>query len=375
VLPFLKGALTGLAFGAVLYKVGATRYSRVMGMLTLRDTKVMKFAFTAIGVASLAYGLAAALGVSEAWGLVPRVMPFLGPAHLVGGALFGIGMGVSGLCPGTCVAKAGGRGGEKKWAAPAAVAGLLAGVLLYVALKDRLMAAGVIAVNQKPLTLHGELGLPYAAVALGFGALMLVVALAVDRLTPEKAYLPAAAVPGFEGLVRGEWSWAAAGTIAGLLVVVATAQGGYLGFSGAILAAAGLLASAAGHALEVVPRVNGDILWRAALIVGVFPGAWLAHAISIPSRAAAVGPVKRVLDPRAIARSFGAATVMCLGALVGGGCTTGAFIGAWPTLSIGSFAMAGTFFVVSMAVSNARLLVSHTLDLGEAQAVGDRAYD
>jgi len=80
---FLKGALLGAAFGAVLYKVGATRYSRVMGMLTLRDTKVMKFAFTAIGVASLLYGVAAALGLSEPLGLVPRVMPWLGGAHLL----------------------------------------------------------------------------------------------------------------------------------------------------------------------------------------------------------------------------------------------------------------------------------------------------
>src|SRR6266581_759585 len=98
-----------MGFGVVLYKVGATRYSRVMGMLTLRDTKVMKFAFTAIGVSSLAYGLAAALGVS-------------------------------GVCPGTCVAKSGGRGGRHKYAAPAAVLGLFAGVALYAALKDPLLS-------------------------------------------------------------------------------------------------------------------------------------------------------------------------------------------------------------------------------------------
>src|SRR5687768_8364281 len=128
--PFIGGALTGMGFGIVLYKVGATRYSRVMGMLTLRDTKVMKFAFTSIGVGSLIYGLAAALGVDESWGLVPRIMPFLGSAHLLGGVLFGAAMGVSGLCPGTCVAKAGGRGGENKFAATAATIGLFAGVLV-----------------------------------------------------------------------------------------------------------------------------------------------------------------------------------------------------------------------------------------------------
>jgi hypothetical protein len=372
---FLRGALVGAGFGIVLYKVGATRYSRVMGMLTLRDTKVMKFAFTSIGVASIVYGLAAALGVAEAWNLVPRVMPFLGLAHVAGGALFGLGMGVSGLCPGTCVAKVGGRGGQKKFAAPAAMAGLVAGVLLYAAAKDFLMDAGVIPANQAPLTLHGALGLPYAAVALAWGALFLAIALLVDRLTPEAVYEPARDRRGVLDLVRGEWSWPVAGTVAGLLVVAATAEGGYLGFSGAILAAVGAAAHAIGHPLEIVPRLTDDILWRAALIVGVFPGAWLAHALALPSRAAVTQPLAKVFDPKAVATSFAAATVMCLGALIGGGCTTGAFIGAWPTLSLGSLAMAGTFFVVSMAVSNARLLVIRSYDLAAAQAVGDRVYD
>lgn len=372
---FLLGALTGAGFGFVLYKVGATRYSRVMGMLTLRDTKIMKFAFTAIAVASLLYGLAAATGVAEGWGLVPRVMPYLGAAHVLGGTLFGVGLGVSGLCPGTCVAKAGGRNGAKKLIGPAAILGLVVGVLAYAGLKDRLLAAGVMPAIQKPLTLHGVLGLPYAAVALGFGALFLVVVLAIDRLTAERTYAPVRERRGVLDALRGEWSWAAAGTVAALLVVASTAQGGYLGFSGAVLAAVGWGARAVGHPLEVVPRIDPDIVWRAALIVGVFPGAWLARLVSTPSRAAASeAPVPKVLDVGALARTFGAVTVMTVGALVGGGCTTGAFISAWPTLSLGSLAMAGTFFVVSMVVANGRLL-ARSLDLPVAQSVGDRVYD
>lgn len=372
---FLFGALTGAAFGLVLYKVGAIRYSRVMGMLTLRDTKVMKFAFTAIGVASLLYGLAAATGVAEAWGIVPRVMPWLGAAHLVGGALFGIGLGVTGLCPGTCVAKAGGRAGATKFLGLSAILGLVAGVLVYALLKDWLLSAGVITPVQAPLTLHGVLGLPYAAVALAFGALLLLVALALDRLTNEVAYEAAHERRGVLDFLRGEWSWAAAGTAAGVLVVVATAQGGYLGFSGAILAAVGWAGHAVGQPMELVPRVTDDLVWRAALIVGVFPGAWLAKATALPSRAAASeGRVRKVLDVPVLARTFSAVGVMSLGALVGGGCTTGAFISAWPTLSIGSFAMAGTFFAVSMAVANGRL-IAHSFDLRVAQTVGDRVYD
>jgi len=372
---FLFGALTGAGFGFVLYKVGATRYSRVMGMLTIRDTKVIKFAFTAIAVASLLYGLAAATGVAEAWGLVPRVMPYLGAAHVVGGTLFGIGLGVSGLCPGTCVAKAGGRGGGKKFIGPTAILALVVGVLVYAAAKDWLLASGVVPAIQKPLTLHGVLGLPYAAVALGLGTFFVILVLGIDRLTPEKAYPPSRERRGALDYVRGEWSWAAAGTAAGVLVVLATAQSGYLGFSGAVLAAVGWGASAVGHPLEVVPRIDPDIVWRAALIVGVFPGAWLAKLVSIPSKAAASeGPVVKSLDPGAIARTFGAVSVMTVGALVGGGCTTGAFISAWPTLSLGSFAMGGTFFVVSMVVANGRLL-ARSLDLPVAQSAGDRVYD
>jgi uncharacterized membrane protein YedE/YeeE len=301
-------------------------------------------------------------------------MPWLGWAHLLGGALFGAGMGISGLCPGTCVAKAGGRGGEKKYATPAAVVGLLFGVAVYAWIKDPLLDAGIIAANQKPLTLHGELGLPYAAVALGWGALFLTIALAVDRLTGEKVYPLARERVGVLDHLRGEWSWVAAGSAAGALVVAATAQSGYLGFSGAVLAFTGWLAHLAGHPLEIVPRINDDILWRAALIVGVFPGAWLARALSIRSRAAAGPQAPKVLDRVAIARNFGAATVMSLGALIGGGCTTGAFIAAWPTLSLGSLAMAGTFFAASMAMANGRLL-TRSLDLGAAQAAGDRVYD
>ena len=374
-LPILRGALFGAGFGVVLYKVGATRYSRVMGMLTLRDTKVMKFAFTAIAVASLAYGLAGALGVADAWSLVPRTRPFLGAAHLLGGALFGLGMGVSGLCPGTCVAKAAGRGGDRKYAAPAAVVGLVAGAALYAALEPRLLAAGVVPADPRPLTLHGALGLPYPAVALAWGALWLAVALVLDRITSERSDEPARPPRGALDRVRGEWSWAASGAAAGLLVVGASADGGYLGFSGSVLAALGAAAHALGHPLDAVPRLTDEVLWRAALLAGVFPGAWAAHALSLPSRAAAGASAAKVLDGRAIVTSFGAATVMCLGALIGGGCTTGAFITAWPTLSLGGLAQAGTFFVVAMATASARLSVLHTSDLRAAQAGGDRVDD
>ncbi len=373
-LPLFKGALMGMAFGLVLYKVGATRYSRVMGMLTLRDTKIMKFAFTAIAVASMGYGLAASLGVAESVGLVPRTMPFMGAAHILGGVLFGAAMGTTGLCPGTCAAKTGGQGGDKKFMGLASLSALVVGAVTFAFIKDGLLEQGVIAAHQKPLTLNGVLGLPYGPTALAFGALILIVVLAVDRFTAEKTYEPSAERKSVIDHLRGEWSFAASGALAGVLVLMATMQNGYLGFSGALLAAVGAGAHLIGVPFSPVPVLNDDIIWRAALIVGVLPGGLLARMLSTPSLAMKTAPLPKVLDVPALMKTFVAITAMSLGALIGGGCTTGAFISAWPTLSLGSFAMAMTFFVTSMAVSNTRIWAK-TLDLGAAQQVGDRAYD
>lgn len=372
--PVLLGLLTGMAFGVVLYKVGASRFSRVIGMLTLRDTKVMKFAFTAIATASTLYGLAALTGLAEPLHLVPRVMPFLGTAHLLGGVIFGVSMGVTGTCPGTCVAKAGGMGGDKRFASFFAIGGLFLGILGYAWLKAPLMDAGIIAANQKPITLNGLLGLPYGVVAMVWGALFFLISYLIDRVSKEAVYPSSHPRKTLLDFVRGEWSWLASGVLGGTVIVLATAQNGYLGFSGAVLALTGSLAHLVGHPIDLVPKINDDILWRAMLIVGVFPGALLAKAFSYKSEAAAHTTVKPTFSAAASGKALLGGFGLALGAMIGGGCTTGAFIAAWPTLSVGSLAMGGTFFLASMATSNL-LLLSRRLDFQAAQRLGDEVYD
>lgn len=370
----LAGLLTGAAFGAVLYKVGASRFSRIIGMLTLRDTKVMKFAFTAIATSATVYGLASLFGVAEQLHLVPRVISYLGPAHLVGGVIFGVAMGATGTCPGTCVAKAGGMGGDKRFAPAFSMLGLVLGVLAFNLIKSPLTEVGIIPAHQKPLTVHGVLGLPYGVVALVWAALFFSIAFVVDRVTPEAKFVSSRERRTVLDFVRGEWSWLASGVAGGLVIVAATMQDGYIGFSGAVLALVGSVAHFVGAPLEVVPKVNADLLWRAALIVGVFPGAWLAKTLSFPSLAAAQATVKPVFSAAASGKALVGGFGLSLGAMIGGGCTTGAFIAAWPTLSVGSLAMGGTFFVASMATSQL-LLLTRRIDFAAAQRVGDEVYD
>ena len=84
--------------------------------------------------------------------------------------------------------------------------------------------------------------------------------------------------------------------------------------------------------------------------------------------------MKPTFHLKASAKSLAGGFGLALGAMIGGGCTTGAFISAWPTLSVGSLAMGGTFFVASMATSNL-LLFTRRLDFAKAQQVGDEVYD
>jgi hypothetical protein len=223
--------------------------------------------------------------------------------------MFGVAMGTSGLCPGTCAAKTGGLSGNKKFVGLASLLGLVLGVVVFANVKDLLMQTGILSGNQQPLTLYGVLGLPYAPVALALGATILIVILALDRFTTEKTYAPATEKKSVVDWVRGEWSATAAGVVGGLLILSATMQGGYLGFSGALLAAVGSVAHVLGVPFAPVPTITDDILWRAALIVGVLPGGFVARLFSTPSREAAVHPAPKELDVPLLAKTTATITL------------------------------------------------------------------
>ena len=119
----VAGFVIGVAFGACLERAGLGSARKLMGQFNLKDLAVFKVMFSAIVTAMLGLFWLSKLGVLD----ISRVyLPetFLIP-QLVGGAIFGIGFALAGLCPGTsCVAAATGRGDGL-----AAMIGMFAGVL------------------------------------------------------------------------------------------------------------------------------------------------------------------------------------------------------------------------------------------------------
>ncbi len=367
----IMGLITGALFGFVLHKVGATRYSRVEGLLLLRDLKIMKFAFTAIATTSIIYGLADIFGVAEQLNLLPRIMPWMGVAHLVGGFLFGIAMASAGFCPGTCVA----RVGVGKFIALGGVIGLILGILIFDAIKPALIEAGILGQKEK-YTLYGLFGLPYGALAVVWGVMFAIFAVVADWFDPAKK-IGYDKDQSFISLMK-EWHWLPSGIAAGLIIAWATMQGEYLGFSGALLALVGWISHLIGHPLSSVPAIKEGIVWHAGLILGVLPGAFLAAIISRtfkfdvvpPSFAAAVTPLPIVR----IILVFFAGIFLALGAMIGGGCTTGAFISAYPTLSLGSMAQSMTYFITGIITANI-IYFGRWQKFLEAKPKADEVYD
>ncbi len=121
VLQILFGLTVGFLFGFILSKTGVTRYSRVMGMLLLKDFKILKFMLTAVTSSMILFYFFGDIGLLK---VVPKNLDW---GKLVGGLIFGSGMGILGYCPGTLAA----RIGEGKKEAVLALVGASAGIFVY----------------------------------------------------------------------------------------------------------------------------------------------------------------------------------------------------------------------------------------------------
>jgi uncharacterized membrane protein YedE/YeeE len=153
------GFVIGIAFGACLERSGLGNARKLMGQFALTDLAVFKVMFSAIVTAMLGLFWLSRLGLLD---LDKVYLPdtFLLP-QLAGGALFGVGFALAGLCPGTsCVAAATGRGD---------------GVAVMIGMFGGMLAAGValpafqsfyLSTARGSLTLPRLLGIPEGIVIL-----------------------------------------------------------------------------------------------------------------------------------------------------------------------------------------------------------------
>jgi hypothetical protein len=156
----------GIAFGFTLERAGLGTAPKLAAQFYLTDFTVMKVMFTAIVVAMTGAFWLGRLGVLDLANIfVPET--FLLP-QIAGGAIFGAGFLIAGLCPGTsCVAAATGRGDGL-----AVMAGMFTGILgagLTISSFYTRTAFGAWTV---PQLLHVSYGVVVAIIILAFAIMV-----------------------------------------------------------------------------------------------------------------------------------------------------------------------------------------------------------
>ena len=124
------GLISGIAFGFVIQRVGATNADKMAKAHLMIETAIPKFMLMAVILSAIGlFGLQIA-GIGRT-----QVLPTSLVATGLAGLLFGIGWGLCGYCPGTTWAAA----GEGRMDAVFALIGGLAGAALFAHLHEVLI--------------------------------------------------------------------------------------------------------------------------------------------------------------------------------------------------------------------------------------------
>jgi uncharacterized protein len=164
----------GAFFGFSLNKAGLTKYNKIVNVFRFTDMAVLKFMMTALVVAMS--GLFALRGL----GLItfPVVPATYIVGNLAGGLLFGVGMALTGYCPGTCAA--GGGEGKMDYVVPGLL-GFLVGAVIYGLTYQQVQPAISAIANYGNVTIPDLWNVSPFLFILLFGLMSLLLFYLIDR--------------------------------------------------------------------------------------------------------------------------------------------------------------------------------------------------
>jgi uncharacterized membrane protein YedE/YeeE len=157
------GLFSGIAFGFVIQRIGATDANRMARAHLMLEPDIPQFMILAVGLSALGVY---ALGLFDIGRTV--ILPTSIVATGLAAVIFGVGWGLAGYCPGTTWAAA----GEGRMDAVFALLGGLAGTLVFAQLHELLIPLLYLPTNQGPITLTDWVGSKTVAVwllAIGLG--------------------------------------------------------------------------------------------------------------------------------------------------------------------------------------------------------------
>lgn len=160
------GILSGAAFGFVIQRVGATDPEEMALGHLMQDPRIPRFMLLAVVFSAIGLFCLQAVGVGRT-----VILPLTMGGILVGGALFGLGWGLAGYCPGTTWAAV----GEGRTDALFALVGGLAGTAAFAHLHAWIIPAVYAPTNLGQVTMGDLFGYPLTGLAVEVAVLLVAV--------------------------------------------------------------------------------------------------------------------------------------------------------------------------------------------------------
>ncbi len=157
------GLFSGIAFGFVIQRIGATDAHRMARSHLMLDSDIPRFMLLAVALSAVGVFGLQAVGVGRTLPLPTSIV-----ATGLAAVIFGVGWGLTGYCPGTTWAAA----GEGRMDAIFALLGGLVGAALFAHLHETLIPILYDPTNVGQITLtdlFGNHAVAVAVLAVGFG--------------------------------------------------------------------------------------------------------------------------------------------------------------------------------------------------------------
>ena len=176
----LLGLLSGIAFGFIIQRVGATNSDKMAKAHLMIEPQIPQFMLLTVMLAAIGiFGLKLA-GIGR---FMPLPISIL--ATGIAAIIFGIGWGLSGYCPGTCWAAA----GEGRGDAIATLLGGLLGTAVFAHFHETLVPLLYAPTNLGQITLESWIGHPAWALILLI-VLFSAAMMAIGKIWKKDAPLP-----------------------------------------------------------------------------------------------------------------------------------------------------------------------------------------
>ncbi|HRK18421.1 MAG TPA: YeeE/YedE thiosulfate transporter family protein [Hyphomicrobiaceae bacterium] len=168
----LIGLASGIVFGFALEKSRVFEPGVILGQMQLRNFIMLK-----IFLAAVVTGLLALAVLNGLFGIKLHLKPLLFKADIIGGLILGVGIALSGACPGTSMAQAGAGYRDALFV----ILGGIAGAITYGYLDAPITAA--FAEPGAKVSFDTMLGMPFWLTAVLLAAILVAFLAALERMT------------------------------------------------------------------------------------------------------------------------------------------------------------------------------------------------